>query len=250
MMRSVLAIVGAMGMAGLVAGQQCRSGEWFDGRTCQTCLVCRPGQTVMEACAATSNTVCGTSTEQTTASNGEPCTPWANGAIRCADGLVCVATWNNEGEGSHNPAVCYPSDTVFPTSVHDPPRCQQNDECASTFWCNTNAQPPSCESILRTDPPGGEGTGDNPQTCMTANDCPTDAGEGCGYDCIQGQCAMWVRRLQPCPQWRRVYTPAVISTLASTHHCRVAIAVAAPAGSVPMNTKLPGATHRAAISPL
>ena len=243
MMRSVLAFAGVMGMmTGLVAGQDCRQGDWFDGRGCQTCTVCRPDQNVEAACASTSNTVCGTPTEQeATAGDGERCTPWENGAVRCGDGLQCVATWNNEGEGSHNPPVCYPSDTMFTESVHDPPTCQQNEDCAATFWCNTDAQPPSCQTILRTDP----------QTCESATDCPTDAGEGCGYDCVGGECVMWVRWPQPCPQWARVCTSAVISISASTHHCCVAIAVAAPAGSVPVDTKAPEAwiTLRAAISP-
>ena len=229
MMRSVLAFAGVMGMmTGLVAGQDCRQGDWFDGRDCQTCTVCRPDQNVEAACASTSNTVCGTPTEQeATAGDGERCTPWENGAVRCGDGLQCVATWNNEGEGSHNPPVCYPSDTVFTESVHDPPTCQQNEDCAATFWCNTDAQPPSCQTMLRST--------SGPQTCESAADCPTDAGEGCGYECVGGQCAMWVRWLQHCPQWPRGCTPAVISIPASTHNCCVTIFVVAPDGSVPVD---------------
>ena len=117
------------------------------------------------------------------AADGEPCTPWANGVTPCAEGLQCVATWDNQ-RADFNPPICYPNDMMFTTSQHDL-ACQDNRDCADTFWCNLEATPPSCETMLRSEP--------EPTSCTTARDCPSDAGEDCGYECIDGACQMWVR---------------------------------------------------------
>ena len=187
MMRyAAVALSMAMGTIRLVNAQPetCDEFSWWSeaNRACQRCTVCVDGQTVASACTATSDTVCERGDVRPPpsagdgAANGERCTPWQNGATPCAAGLQCHAQWNNE-QAMHEPAICYPDDMVFTESTHGEPVCAE--DCADQFWCNDQSV---CESMLRTDP----------LTCASDDDCTGNAGDGCGYSCLDGECAMWV----------------------------------------------------------
>ena len=97
--------------------------------------------------------LCWSAQAQPIMEDGDACTPWENGALPCGRDLQCVATWNNDGDGSYNDPICYPADTMFTMDHTDAGTCAANEDCAPTFWCDTDHDPPACESVLRDDDP-------------------------------------------------------------------------------------------------